>query len=322
MPRQRTARLPVLSSTTTRPEGARAGGGRPLRARLVALALVLVSLGLVTVYFRESDQGVLHGAQRIGVSVLTPFEVAGERVSRPFRDAYGWAAGLVHAKNENQRLEQELQEAREQAIQNQTAAAELENIKKLLGYVQGPEFPDGYQAVPTHVIQKPLSVFTQSVTVDAGSSNGVAIDDPVTTDAGLVGIVTDVTSNAAEVQLLTDQESHVSAEVLGGTASGVLERGPSDGATLVLNRVPKQDVVNEDDIVITSGWRVRNLTSLYPRGIPIGKVTGVSRRDVDLFTRIQVSPFVDFDSLDEVVVLTGGRDTGERDKAGRDKGGR
>jgi rod shape-determining protein MreC len=65
--------------------------------------------------------------------------------------------------------------------------------------------------------------------------------------------------------------------------------------------------VNEDDIVITSGWQVGTLASLYPRGIPIGKVSGVSRRDVDLYTRIQLTPFVDFDSLEHVIVLTGGQ---------------
>jgi len=68
------------------------------------VALVLVSLALITVYFRESSGGTLHSAQRIGVSILTPFEVAGERVSRPFRDAYGWTAELVGAKSDNERL--------------------------------------------------------------------------------------------------------------------------------------------------------------------------------------------------------------------------
>jgi rod shape-determining protein MreC len=273
---------------------------------------VLLSLALITVYFRESSEdGALHEAQRIGVSILTPFEVAGERISRPFRDAWGWASDLVGAKEENAELREELEQARQQAIASQTAEAELLQIKELVDYIQGPSFPAGYEAVPTAVIAKPPSIFAQQVTVAAGSSDGVRLDDPVVTDEGLVGIVTDVTSNAAKVQLLTDQDSHVSARVLGGSAFGIVERGPSDGSTLVLNRVPKDEIVNEDDIVITSGWRVGGLTSLYPRGIAIGKVSGVSRRDVDLYTRIQVTPFVDFDSLEHVIVLTGGQTRGQ-----------
>lgn len=268
---------------------------------------MLISLALITVYFRESSEdGVLHDAQRIGVSILTPFEVAGERVARPFRDAWGWASDLVGAKDENARLREEVKRYREAAIANQTAEAELDQIKKLLDYIEGPSFPADYKAVPTAVIARPASIFAQRVTVAAGSSDGVRVDDPVVTDVGLVGIVTAVTSNAAQVQLLTDQDSHVSARVLGGAGFGIVERGPSDGSTLVLNRVPKDEVVNEDDLVITSGWRVGGLTSLYPGGIAIGKVSGVSRRDVDLYTRIQVTPFVDFDALEHVIVLTGG----------------
>lgn len=311
VPRQRTARLPVLSSSAPRSEGARTGSGGPLRARLVALALVLVSLALITVYFRESNDGALHGVQKIGVSILTPFEVAGERVSRPFRDAYGWAADLVGAKSENRKLTKEVETLRQSVIENQTALEENKRLKGLVDYVEGPQFPAGYQAVVTRVIARPENVFTQQVTVSAGSSKGIEIDDPVITNDGLVGIVTEVTSNATQVQLLTDQESHVSARVLGGTAAGVVERGPSDGSTLVLNRVPKDQIVDKDATVITSGWRVGKLTSLYPRGIPIGKVTGVSRRDVDVYTRIQLTPFVDFDSLDDVIVLTGAAGIGK-----------
>jgi rod shape-determining protein MreC len=312
VPRQRTARLPVLSSSRSRPEGSRPRSGGPLRARLVALALVLLSLALITVYFRESSEdGVLHEAQRIGVSILTPFEVAGERISRPFRDAWGWASDLVGAKEDLDRTEEELELLREKYIESQSAAAELEELKDILGFVEGPSFPAGYEGVTTAVIAKPPSIYAQHVMVAAGSGDGVQLDDPVVTDQGLVGIVTEVTSNAAKVQLLTDQDSHVSARIVGGTAFGIVERGPSDGSTLVLNRVPKDDVVNEDDIVITSGWRVGGLTSLYPGGIAIGKVSGVSRRDVDLYTRIQVTPFVDFDALEHVVVLTGGETPGQ-----------
>jgi rod shape-determining protein MreC len=274
----------------------------------VALVLVLVSLALITVYFRESSEdGILHDAQRIGVSILTPFEVAGERVASPFRDAWGWTSDLVGAKNDLAEAQAELEEIRKKYIESQSAVAELEVLKSQLRYVEGPQFPGGYTAVAAAVIARPASVFIQQVTIAAGSSEGVQLDDPVVTDVGLVGLVTDVTSNAAQVQLLTDQDSHVSARVLGGRAFGIVERGPSDGSTLVLNRVPKDEVVNEDDIVITSGWKVGELTSLYPRGIPIGKVSGVSRRDVDLYTRIQVTPFVDFDSLEHVIVLAGGQ---------------
>ena len=173
------------------------------------MALVLVSLALITVYFRESSGGTLHSAQRIGVSILTPFEVAGERVSRPFRDAYGWAADLVGAKSDNERLREEVESLRKQVIQNETAAEENKRLQKMLDYIGGARYPVGFTAVPTQVIQKPPNPYVQQILVHAGTSNGVKIYDPVVTQEGLVGIVTDVTSGTAQVRLLTDQASAV-----------------------------------------------------------------------------------------------------------------
>ena len=89
---------------------------------------MLVSIALVTVYFRESEGGTLHGAQRIGVSVAMPFEVAGERIARPFKDAFGWASDLLGAKSENAKLKKEVEDLRTQVVANETAAQENKRL--------------------------------------------------------------------------------------------------------------------------------------------------------------------------------------------------
>ena len=303
MPRQRTARLPVLTSSAPRHERPRSGGGRSAKPRLVALALVVLSLVLITVYFRESTDGALHGAQRIGVSILAPFEVAAERVARPFRDAWNYASDLFEAKSENERLEEELEALREEAIRNESAVRENEELRLLLEYRDGDRFPDDFRAVATRVIGHPASPYSQRVLVAAGSEDGVRLEDPVVTDEGLVGLVTDVAPNAARVTLLTDQQSAASALVSQTGAAGVVRHGPSDGTALVLDRVGKDELVEKGHLVITAGWRTGEYESVYPKGIPIGVVASVSNRDVDLYKRVQVTPLVDFDSLDEVIVL-------------------
>jgi rod shape-determining protein MreC len=303
VPRQRTARLPVLDARTRRSDGLSPRTSRALRARLVAIVLVLVSLALITVYFRESEEGTLHSAQRIGLSVAMPFEVAGERIARPFRDAWGWASDLIGAKEENARLREEVDELRQELVRAQTAVSENERIRDLLEFVDGPRFPDGFDGVATRVVGRPPSAFDQEVLIAAGSSSGIERNDPVVNEDGLVGLITDVTSNGAKVTLLTDQSSAVSAMVLESGAAGIVRHGPSDSSALVLDRVGKDELVLEDDLVITAGWRSGKLESLYPRGIPIGMVKSVGQQDVDLYKRIQVAPLVDFDSLAEVIVL-------------------
>ena len=303
MPRQRTARLPVLDASLRRPDGLSPRTSRALRARLVALTLVFISLALITVYFRESDDGTLHSAQRIGLSVAMPFEVAGERIARPFRDAWGWVADLVGAKQENKKLRKELQDLRSRAVQEQTALSDNEQLRRDLQFRDGPRFPQGFNGVATRVVGRPPSAYNQEVLIAAGTSAGVRRNDPVVTPDGLVGLVTEVTSNGAQVTLLTDQQSAVSATVLESGAAGIVRHGSSDSSALILDRVGKDAFVETGDLVITAGWRTGKLESLYPRGIPIGTVKSVGQQDVDLYKRIQVTPLVNFDSLSDVIVL-------------------
>ncbi|MEO8290582.1 MAG: rod shape-determining protein MreC [Gaiellaceae bacterium] len=303
MPRQRTARLPVLDASVRRSEGSFPRTSRALRARLIAVALVLVSIALVTVYFRESDGGTLHGAQRIGVSVAMPFEVAGERIARPFKDAWGWASDLFDAKSENEKLRELVEALRKEVIAEKTAAQENARIKALLDYVDGSRFPADYSSVATRVVGRPPTAYNQEILIAAGSGSGIHRNDPVVTEDGLVGLVTNVTSNGAKVTLLTDQSSAVSAMVLESGAAGVVRHGSSDSAALILDRVGKDALVQENDLVITAGWRSGKLESLYPRGIPIGTVKSVGQQDVDLYKRIQIAPLVNFDSLSDVIVL-------------------
>jgi rod shape-determining protein MreC len=264
--------------------------------------LVLVSLGLITVYFRESSEGPLHAAQRIGVSVLMPFEVAGERVARPFRDGWAYVSDLFDAKDENDELQAEVEELRERLIAEQIAARENERLRELLGYIGGPSFPADFEQITARVVARPPTPYQQEVVIAAGTDAGVRKDAPVVTDDGLVGLVTDVTPNSANVTLLTDQQSAVSAVVLESNATGTLRHGTS-ASTLILDRVGKDQLVEEGNLIVTAGWRSERFESLYPPGIPIGTVKSVGQQDVDLFKRIQVAPLVDFDSLAEVIVL-------------------
>ncbi len=153
------------------------------------------------------------------------------------------------------------------------------------------------------MIGRPAGAFTQAIVIAAGSRNGVRVNDPVVTADGLVGLVTRVTPRTARVQLLTDQGAAVSAVNLPTRAEGIVRHARGTRETLVLDRVRKQDVIEVGDDVVTAGWRASGLSSLYPKGIPIGEVSSVGQTDTDLFQQVQVDPYVDFGSLDAVLVL-------------------
>ena len=266
-------------------------------------ALVLASLLLITMSFRSGDDGPLSGVQSAGSTVLRPFAVGFERVAQPFRDAYSWADSLLTARSDAERLEQEVRELRQRAIQAEFALQENESLRRLLRYLDSPRFPDDFEPVVAEVIGRPATAFTQSITIAAGRDDGVRVNDAVVTADGLVGLVTRTTSGTARIQLLTDQEAAVSALDLRTGAVGIVRHARGTRETLVLDRVRKQDKVKEGDEIVTAGWSSGALSSLYPKGIPIGAVTSAGLSDTDLFQQIQVDPYVDFGSLDGVIVL-------------------
>jgi rod shape-determining protein MreC len=268
----------------------------------VAGALILLSIVLITVYFRESSNGSLHGVQSAGATVLRPFEVGAERVAQPFRDAYGWFAGLVHAKSQNSRLRSEVDRYSQLAIQNESAAQQNAELRRELHYVGSRQFPRGYDYVATDIIGRAPSEFDQQLTIAAGSGSGVRVEDPVVNADGLIGLVTKVTHDTAQVTLLTDPELKVSAVDLATRATGIVAAGQARG-TLILDRVSKAQSIKQNDLIVTQGWRFGKLSSHYPRGIPIGTVTGASQSDLDLFWNVQLDPKVDFGDLTSVIVL-------------------
>lgn len=270
---------------------------------MVLGGLVLAAIVLITVSFRESGEGPLSSAQEAAADVLHPLVVAGDRVSQPFRDAYGWADSLLTARSDADELRRENERLRQEVARNAIAANENAELRALLEFRDGPRFPADYDGLAASVVARPNESFSRALVVAVGRKDGVSVDDPVVAGDGLVGVVTRVSETSSRVRLLLDDQSAVSAEDVRTGAEGIIRPRRTPGATLILDRVPKHQVVKIGDLVVTAGWRSQRLASLYPRGIPIGRVTSVGMSDTDIFTQVQVAPFVDFDGLDAVLVL-------------------
>jgi rod shape-determining protein MreC len=260
---------------------------------------------MITVYFRESPTGALHDFQSAGSSALRPFEIAANRVARPFEDAWNWTADVFHAKSENEKLREDIKKLRQETILATSAIQELDALRRLLRVRRLPAYEDfANTAVTADVLSNPISQFDQTMVIAAGKTQGVRVYDAVVTERGLVGQVTKVLGKTALVTLLTDKESAVTAKDQQTGAIGIVRhsQGPED--LLFLDQVFKDKLVNPGDLVVTAGKQSGNkLSSFYPRGIPIGQVTKVGQTDVDPFQDVQLMPFVDFTSLDVVLVL-------------------
>jgi rod shape-determining protein MreC len=273
------------------------------RRRAVLALLIISSFLLLTITFGRSSSGLQQGVS----TVFSPLQSVADRALKPARDMVGWFDKTFEARGENSRLEEQLAETRRQAVAGQVALQENAQLRKLVGLNRDPALADSaYEPVTARVIARSPTVWHSTVTVDAGSGDGVSVDDPVISGDGLVGRVSSVQRGSAQVALLTDNSSAVSAKVVPGGVQGVVEPAIGNPEDLILDFIDASRDVRSGQTVVTSGWRAEGLASLFPANIPIGEVTRASILEQEASQQVHLRPFADLADLDLVQVLTGG----------------
>ncbi len=281
-----------------------------IRRRRVALAVFVgLSIALLTAYFGESGGGLLHTFQRGAQEALAPIETGASRALKPMRDFFGWVGDTVDAKSENEKLRGEVEQLRSKLAEAQTAKRDASQLRGLIGLRRQAGYPQGTQPLAARVIARSPTVWYSTIRIDKGSGDGVRLDQPVIASGGLAGKVTRVTGGSAEVTLITDASSAVSAQVMPNGAAGVVRPEVGDPTDLLLDYIQKGRRVTENTTVVTSGFTSSRVESLFPRGIPIGRVTKVDLDEVDLYQRVHIEPFADLRQIDVVQVLTRRPDT-------------
>ena len=278
---------------------------RVIRRRAVVGLLVAASLTLLTMSYREGSTGVVGSVQNGVTQVTAPFASVAHRVTSPFVDAWHWTTGLINARDQTARLHQlEAQLGRDTSMINQLQADNATYRAAAHWVQQNPQF----HSVSGSVIMESPDSDTPLVTLGIGTDQGVQVSDPViapvSSGGALVGRVKDVTSTTATVQILLDPSIGVTAAVQGRQgANGTIVPSTGTPGELTMAEVPQSVLVKDGDTVVTTGYAGR-LNSLYPDGIPIGKVTYVQNDDLGQQNKqIQVTPFVNFANLGGVIVL-------------------
>jgi rod shape-determining protein MreC len=276
-----------------------------IRRRRAALAIfVALSVALVTAYFGESGGGFLHALQRGAQEALAPIETGASRALKPVRDLFGWFGDTLDAKDENERLKKEVERLRGEVARSQTARRDAQQLRGLVGLQRQEGFPQGTKPVTARVIARSPTVWFSSVKIDKGTNDSVRVDQPVVAAGGLAGKVTSVSGGSAQVTLLTDASSAVSAQVMPEGANGIVKPEVGNPRDLLLDFVEKGRRVTEGTTVVTSGFASSRVESLFPRGIPIGTVTEVDLDEIELYQRVHIKPFADLRRLDWLQVLT------------------
>lgn len=278
------------------------------RRRAVLAGFVVASVALLTVWFGEPVTGTLHVLQRGAQEVLAPIQSGASRALKPFRDAIGWTGDTLSAKGENDRLRGEVGRLRRELAATQTARRDVQQLSGFAEIARADGFPQGTAPVTARVIARSPTVWWSSVQINRGSGDGIEVDQPVITGDGLAGKVTAVTGGTATVTLITDERSSVSAQVMPAGADGIVRPKVGDPDDLLLDFVEKGGRIRSGQTVVTSGFTAApGLESLFPRGIPVGRVKKVDRSELDIYQTVHIDPFAELRRMDFVQVLTAAR---------------
>jgi rod shape-determining protein MreC len=268
------------------------------RSRLLLIILIVTSLFLITLDLRGVK--ILDGLRSGTQNVLSPFQKAGSTVVSPFRNFFGDVTHLGRTRNEIEKLKADNARLRNQLLQRKSADAELEQLKSILDLAGRA----GYKVLAARVISQGASTsFTQTITIDAGTTSGVRQNMTVVSGEGLVGVVKESYLNSALIMLATDPDFKVGVRVAGTQQIGILSGRGSKRAELQL--LDNQKIVKVGDVLLARGST--NNRPFVP-GIPVGIISAVDSTAGSIAQTATVMLYPNFSALGVVsVVLSAGK---------------
>ncbi len=259
---------------------------------MIAGLIILVTFSISVLSLSSRRPYPAYGPGRVAIALVAPFQKVIVATTRYFSDIWEHYFFLVTVVDDNMILRKELQQAR--ALNHQFIEASLSNerLRKLFDLQQKMAQP----LIAAQVVGKDPSPWFQTVVLDKGLTDGVEKGRPVINPEGVVGIVVEATDHYAKVMLITDPNSAVDAIIQTSRARGII-KGSASGYC-GLNYVLRKHDVTVGDAVVSSG-----MDGVFPKGLSIGQVATIAKREAGIFQDVTVTPYVDFERLEEVFVV-------------------
>jgi rod shape-determining protein MreC len=255
----------------------------------------MVSLFTITVDYRGGRSGPFEVAGREALSLVGALQGGVSKVIHPVGAFFSGLAHIGTLQSENHRLKIEVQKLRGEAAHNTSLERQYSQLVGIFNLKESL----GLTGVAAAVIGESPGNFEWSVTINRGQADGLKRDMPVLSGDGLVGHVVEVTAHVSKIQLIIDPNSAVAARLAISGETG-LAIGQRD-RPLTMDLVNPDSKVTLGEQVVTSGYQ----GGLYPPEIIVGVVSHIYQQQGGLTKVIDVSPSVDFSSLESVLVVTG-----------------
>ena len=242
-----------------------------------------------------SSLGVLAPFEDVSYKVLSPIEGLLRGIARPIANTVTNYNDIRDLTRENQALRTENERLQAENARLFEEAQRREELERLLEVKQNLS---DQTFLAAGVVARDPTNLRQMIAIDRGKGDGIKVGMAVVTEgSALVGTVTSVESDHAWVTLVTDVDSAVASITLESRADGVVSGGYN--RRLSMEFVTQNAAVNEGDTVVTSG-----LGGTYPRGLVIGRITGIAGSRQEVFRKVTVEPLASLARVESVLVMT------------------
>jgi len=258
------------------------------------VALALISL----IKYTGFERPFLNSTEAFFRELLAPVQGAVMKAASKVDSFFNAAFSFMKLRSENERLKKVIEDLKEENAVLKEYREENIRLKRLLDLKE--TLNEHYSLTAARVIGRNPENWYSTLTIDKGFRDGIRKNMPVISDRGLVGRIASVSANTSEVLLITDREGAVAAMIQQTRTPGVVEGLGPNTDELQLIHLPYDAPVGKNQVVITSG-----LGGVFPKGLRIGYVKGVYPEANGLMKRAVIEPFVDFDRLEEVMIITG-----------------
>jgi rod shape-determining protein MreC len=263
------------------------------RMILVALVIVLVAVNIILLTITGKHTQAPSGLGRGALVIVSPFQKQFTVFFNSIKNIWNQYFFLVSTAEENRRLKKALGQSLQQL--NRYSEIELANdrLRHLIGFEK--EVPRPMTAA--QVVGKDPSAWSKTIIVDKGTQDSIRQGAPVVIPEGIVGVVVEASARYAKVLLLIDPNSAVDALVQQTRARGIVKGG---GAGYCLfDYVLRKHEISVGDIVVSSG-----LDGVFPKGFRVGRISEIVRQNAGIFQKVSVTPYVDFEILEEVFIIS------------------
>ena len=258
---------------------------------LIVGVIVLIAVNIIVLSV-NSRRYKTFGLERVAITFISPFQELVTRTIRFTTDIWYHYFALVAIARENDLLKRRLNQAFEKSNLWQETDLANSRLRNLLDFQKNIT----ELVVAAEVIAKDPSTWFKTVIIDKGKADGLTKGLPVVMPQGIAGQVIEVANHYSKVMLIVDRNSAVDALVQRTRARGVIKGESTD--QLRLAYVLRKKDVRLGDVVVSSG-----IDGVYPKGLRIGLVSEVIEHEADIFHEVFVTPFVDFEKLEEVLVV-------------------